>query len=332
MISKPERVLVTGATGLAGSHTVRALLDAGHEVRAFVRNPDKARRVFEGQPGPLDTVQGDISDIASVRAALLGCDGVIHCAAVVAIGLDNTSGALIETNVAGVRNVVGTAVEQGLERIVHVSSLATLFRGDGTEISETSEPQQSKHAYGQSKTMAETYVRELQAKGHPVKIVYPGAIIAPDDPGLTESMNAVRTFIRDFVPLTTGGIQFIDARDLALAHVGILEAPPGPARYLASGTFLRWAELANLLESTMGKRPRTISFPGPVLRAIGWSLDQLRHVMRIELPLTAEAAAYVTKWHPVPNSEAFDAMNLKFRNISESMQDTVDWLRRTGQV
>ena len=136
-----------------------------------------------------------------------------------AIDLGNTPEALIETNVAGVRNVVGTAVEQGIEHLVHVSSLATLFRGDGTPISEDSEPQESKHAYGHSKAMAEIYVRGLQAKGHPVKIVYPGAIIGPDDPGLTESMNGVRAFIQDFVPLTSGGIQFIDARDLAAAHV-----------------------------------------------------------------------------------------------------------------
>jgi nucleoside-diphosphate-sugar epimerase len=180
--------------------------------------------------------------------------------------------------------------------------------------------------------MAETYVRELQAKGHPVKIVYPGAIIAPDDPGLTESMNAVRAFIQDFVPLTSGGIQFIDARDLALAHVRMLEAQPGPARYLAAGTFLRWAEVASLLEATTGQPPRTIPFPAPVLRAIGWSLDQLRRVMPIELPLTAEAAAYITKWHPVPNSQAFDAMGVNFRDISESLQDTVDWLREAGRI
>jgi len=43
---------------------VRALLDAGHDVRAFIGNPDEARRVFEGQGGPLDTVQGDMSDVA----------------------------------------------------------------------------------------------------------------------------------------------------------------------------------------------------------------------------------------------------------------------------
>lgn len=94
----PWRVLVTGATGLAGSHTVRALLEAGHAARAFVRSLGKAPET------------------------------------------------LIETNVAGVRNVIGTALDLGIEYILHVSSLATLFRGDDTPLSESSEPQDSKHA------------------------------------------------------------------------------------------------------------------------------------------------------------------------------------------
>jgi nucleoside-diphosphate-sugar epimerase len=62
MPEERSHVLVTGATGLAGSHTVRALLDAGHRVRALVRNPDKAERVFKGQEGPLENVRGDIED------------------------------------------------------------------------------------------------------------------------------------------------------------------------------------------------------------------------------------------------------------------------------
>ena len=242
-------MLVTGATGLVGSHTVRALLDSGHRVRAFVRSPEKARRVFGEPGGSLELAKGDIQDEASVYEALRGCGGVVHCAALVAIDSAHTPDALIATNVSGVRNVIGTAVAQGLARIIHVSSAATLFRGDGTVISESSEPRASQHAYGRSKAIAEAYVRELQAQGHPVKIVYPGAIIAPDDPGLTESMNAVRIFLRDFIPITSSGMQFVDARDLADAHVRMIEAAPGPARYLAGGTFLRWPEICLLYTS-----------------------------------------------------------------------------------
>lgn len=332
MPKEPTRLLVTGATGLAGSHTVRALLDAGHPVRAFVRSPDKARRVFEGQQGPLELARGDIGDVASVRDALAGCDGVVHCAAIVAIGSANTPDALLETNVSGVRNVIGAAIEQRLERIVHVSSLATLFRGDGTLISESTEPRESKHAYGRSKAIAENYVRELQAEGHPVKIVYPGAIIAPDDPGLTESMNALRVFIRDFIPLTSGGMQFVDARDLAVAHVRIVEDEPGPGRYLAGGTFLRWPEIANLVEACAGERLRILRIPGVLLRIAGRLLDLVRRVRPVELPLTAEAAAYITKWDPVPNSKALETMGVTFRDVSESIDDAIRWLREAGHL
>jgi nucleoside-diphosphate-sugar epimerase len=156
-IPKPSRVLVTGATGLLGSHTVRALLDSGHAVKAFVRSPEKAQRVFAGRKGPFEITKGDIGDAASVESALRGCDGVVHCAAAIAVDFANDPQALIETNVTGVRNVIGTAVDQGLRRIIHVSSIVLLFRSDGTLVTESSEPQPSKHAYGQSKTMAENY-------------------------------------------------------------------------------------------------------------------------------------------------------------------------------
>ena len=69
MVDRPLTVLVTGATGFAGSHTTRALLDAGHRVRAFVRSHEKAHRVL-GELERLELARGDIGDAASVREAL----------------------------------------------------------------------------------------------------------------------------------------------------------------------------------------------------------------------------------------------------------------------
>ena len=323
---------MTGATGFTGSHTVRGLLRSGHEVRAFVRSPGKAARVFADLGDSLELVQGDVTDRASVIDALRRCDAVIHCAAVVAVGQPGSLEDLVQTNVSGVRTVIDAAIEAGIERIVHVSSLATLFRGDGTVLSEDSEPQPSQHPYGQSKTLADHYVRERQAAGHPIKIVYPGAIIGPDDPGLSESMLALRAFVEDFIPLTTAGLQLVDARDLAVAHVRALEAEPGAARYLAAGTFLRWAELAEIIERVTGRRTRAFPFPAPLLRGTGWLLDLLRRVVPIELPLTAEAAAYITRWDAVPNSAALEKMGVRFRDVSESIADSISWLRASGHL
>ena len=324
--------MVTGGTGLTGSHTVRMLLDRGHEVRALVRNPDKAAKVYGVATHGLELVQGDVTDRSSVLDALHECDAVIHCAAVVAVGTTGGSEDLLETNVVGVRNVIGSAIERGLDRIIHVSSLATLFRGDGTIITEASEPRPSQHAYGQSKTAAEQYVRKRQAEGHPVKIVYPGAIIGPDDPGLSESMVALKAFVEDLVPITTSGMQFVDARDLADAHVRILESEPGTGRYLVSGTFLRWHEVASNIAEVTGRRPRAWSMPPSVVMGIGRFLDAVRKVVPVEFPLTAEAATYVTRWDPVPNSKTLEPMGVTFRSVTESLRDAITWMQREGYL
>lgn len=331
VFDKRLRILVTGATGFVGSHTTRALLDAGHHVRAFIRSPDKAQRVFGEREG-LELAQGDISDATSVCRALRGCDGVVHAAAVVAIGTAGDPEALMRTNVAGVRNVIGSALEENIDRIVHVSSLATLFRGDGGTLTETSEPAESKHPYGKSKVLAERYVREKQAEGYPVKIVYPPGIIGPDDPGLSEPLVALRTFIEDFIPLTTNGNQFVDVRDLAHAHVRIIEAPPGPDRFIVAGEFLSWPDLARSLEAATGNELRKVRFPAPLLRASGRFLELVRKVVDVELPLTAESAAYATRWTPVASSASLHDMGVTFRDVHESIADTVRWMREAGHL
>ncbi len=330
--SKPDRVLITGATGLLGSHTVRALLDAGHAVRAFVRSPEKARRVFAVQPGSLELARGDISEVESVRAALSGCDAVVHCAAAVAAGTGGGPRHLIETNVEGARNVLGAALDRGLRRIVHVSSIAPLFRGDGTTITEDSEPQPSRRAYAQSKMLAERYVRELQAAGAPIKIIYPGAILGPDDPGLVESNESLVIFIRKLLPLTTGGIQYVDARDLAAAIVRILQTEEGQARYLAPGEFVSWPEFASLLEELTGEKVAARRINPVFLRFMGRVFDALRSVVPLEFPLSIESATYVTKWQPIPSSDELARLGVEFRSLKETLRDTLGWLKEAGHL
>src|SRR5207253_1703048 len=87
--SDSMRVLVTGASGFLGCHTVAALLDAGHTVRALVRSSDNLRVVLElvGVNGDaVETRIGDVTDQAAVEDALRGCDAVVHGAALVAFG------------------------------------------------------------------------------------------------------------------------------------------------------------------------------------------------------------------------------------------------------
>lgn len=122
------RVLVTGGTGFVGGWTAKAIADAGHSVRFLVRNPARLKTsVAKLGVDVSDFAVADISDRDSVREALNGCDAVVHSAALVATDPRETS-RMLSTNMAGAQNVLGQAVELGMDPIVHVSSFTALFR------------------------------------------------------------------------------------------------------------------------------------------------------------------------------------------------------------
>ena len=121
-------------------------------------------------------------------------------------------------------------------------------------------------------------------------------------------------------------------RALSTKHAKIIEAEPGPARYLVAGEFLPWRELAATLEAASGSKLRKVPFPAPLLRATGRFLELVRKVVPVELPLNSEAAAYVTRWDPVPNSASLAEMGVRFRDVHDSIQETVHWMQKTGHL
>jgi nucleoside-diphosphate-sugar epimerase len=124
---KTMKVLVTGATGLVGSHAVAALRKAGHEVRVLVRNEGRVQKAL-GPLGALDVevVRGDVTNARIVRAGLTGCDAVVHAAALYTLD-PRRSDEIQRTNVRGTEHVLGCARELGLDPIIHVSSISALL-------------------------------------------------------------------------------------------------------------------------------------------------------------------------------------------------------------
>lgn len=173
------RVLVTGGTGFVGGWTAKAIADAGHRVRFFVRSPARLKTSVEQLGADIsDYAVGDITDRESVRAALTGCDAVVNCAALVATDPRRTE-QMLTTNLEGARNVLGGAVEFGLDPIVHVSSFTALFHPGLPTLAADLPVSGGADGYGRSKSQVERYARGLQAAGAPVNISYPGMVLGP---------------------------------------------------------------------------------------------------------------------------------------------------------
>lgn len=122
------KVLVTGADGFIGSHLVETLMNKGHDVRAFVLyNSFNSWGWLDHAPKHirenLEVFAGDVRDPHGVRAAMLGCDAVLHLAALIAIPYSyHSPDTYVETNIKGTLNVLQAARELGVKRVVHTST------------------------------------------------------------------------------------------------------------------------------------------------------------------------------------------------------------------
>lgn len=335
------KVFITGATGLVGAHTTLELLRAGHSVRLLVRDRKKAEDYFRTQGFHLDDfVVADMRDATAIRNGLAGCDALLHSAAVV--GMERRrADEIYNSNVEAIHAVIGTASEAGIKNIIHVSSVGALFidkkiHPEIKVVDESAPIGSSVEAYGRSKAYCEKYVRECQAKGAPIQITYPTSIWGPDDPKLNESNNAMKIFYNTVLPVTDSGFQFIDVRDLAVAHRLMLErgcpADRAEGRYVMGGHYYPWPALGDLLDSVTGGNVWRLKLPNAVWMGIGALCDAIQHVVPFHFPLTRESTTMITQWTPASTEKAKRELGLTLRPGEDTVRDTLRWMAQAGHL
>lgn len=326
------RILVTGGTGFIGSYTALALQQAGHQPRLLVRSPDKLARLMTRHGAQFDdVVSGDVTDAEAVAAALEGCDGVVHTAAFVSTNKRDEE-RVFATNVGGTRNVIGQAAAMGLRHIVHVSSTTAIYNPEAASLTGAEDPADSDSPYGKSKAACERYVRELQAQGKPVSISYPAAVIGPKDPALTEPHEGLLIFLKRLGVVTSSGLQMVDVRDVARAHVAMIEQLTSPERITLGGHYYPWQELIDTLEEITGRRLRKAPIPGPLLRLLGKGGDLAMRLGAGSTPINTEATTYATRWVCTDDVKFRELLGLAYRDYRETMRDTLYSLFESGHL
>ena len=326
------KVVVTGGTGFVGSHSVAALLRRGHDVRLLVRNPARVEHALGplGLDRAVETVVGDVTDARKVEQALEGCDGVLHAAAVFTLDRRRDD-EIAATNVRATELVLGTAHRLRLDPIVHVSSVSALLPPAGPVLRPDDEPGHPSGIYARSKADAERVARAMQADGAPVVITYPGAVWGPNDPTRGEQVQTVVNFLKSgVIPVTTGGMLVVDARDLGAVHAACFERIRGARRYMAGGEFLTLPRLVEILRALTGRRLLRVPVPAPTMRALGALSDVVQRIAPISLPLTHEAMVTLTGGVPCDDGRTTDELGIVFRPAEETIGDTLGWLHEVG--
>ena len=174
-----SKVLVTGADGFIGSHLTEALVRASYDVRAFVlynsfNSWGWLDHCGEDVRGKFEVFAGDIRDPNGVRAAMKGCDSVLHLAALIAIPYSyHSPDTYVDTNIKGTLNVVQAARDLGASRVVHTSTSEVYGTARFVPITEE-HPLQGQSPYSASKIGADQIAMSFYTSfGTPVTIVRP---------------------------------------------------------------------------------------------------------------------------------------------------------------
>ena len=323
------RVLITGGTGFVGGWTAKAVADAGHSVRFLVRNPDRLHTsVAQLGVDVSDFSVGDIIDRVSVRQALQGCDAVVHSAALVATDPRQTN-EMLTTNMQGAQNVLGQAVELGLDPIVHVSSFTALFHPNLETMTADLPVVGGADGYGTSKAQVDIYARGLQDAGAPVNITYPGMVLGPPVGNqYGEVGEGVKAALQmHVIPGRGGGWLIVDVRDLAALHAALLEPGRGPRRYTAGGHRVPPSELATMLGKAGDTTMVPVPIPDTALRVAGAVLDKAGRFLPFDTPFTSAGMQYYTQIPASDDSPSERELGITYRDPYETVADTIEALR-----
>ncbi len=167
---------VTGGTGFLGRHLIAALCREGHQVKVLTRNPENS--LWLKRYAGVQVTQGDLSDKTAVSSAMKGCQFVIHAGGLFRFWGDERQ--FMETNALGTENVLSAAQQQGIERVIHISSIAVIGQPDPANVIDETYPSRPVDPYQRSKLEGEQIALRYYADhGLPVIVLRPGAFYGP---------------------------------------------------------------------------------------------------------------------------------------------------------
>ncbi len=326
-------ILVTGGTGLVGSHLLFKLVKKGHRVRAIYRSEkkrDAVKHVFsyyteqsENFFEKIEWVEANINDIPSLTDAFNGITKVYHCAALISLDpKDYYKLRLI--NIEGTANIVNLCLSQSIEKFCYVSSIATMGNIDGSNlISEDTHwnPEEDHNVYAITKYGAEMEVWRGTQEGLNTVIVNPGIIIGPGfwHTGSGSFFKAVNKGMSHY----TRGIEgYVDIEDVVKPMIQLMESDIINQRYILVSDNLSYKDFFAKIALGLNVKPPTKE-ASKLLLSIAWRLDWLRsHLFKKHRRLTKHTSKSILTKNNYSNKKIATELSYKFIPIEVSVSES----------
>ncbi|MCU1304659.1 MAG: NAD-dependent epimerase/dehydratase [Candidatus Sulfotelmatobacter sp.] len=325
------KTFVTGATGFLGSHVARVLAEQGADLRLLVR-PTSSLRNLEGLKA--ETATGDLRDSASLEKAMAGCEVVFHVAADYRLWVRDPAD-MYRSNVEGTRAILEASRKNGIRCVVYTSSVATIgFTGNGHPADEDSPVSLADMIghYKRSKFMAEQIAMETGRGGMRVVTVNPTTPVGDQDIKPTPTGRIIVDFLkRKFPAYVETGLNLVDVRECARAHIAAMEKGKSGERYILGGENLTLKQILDKLGAISGLPSPTLKLPYLVAYVAG-AVDEMYsgRLLGREPRATVEAVRMGKKKMWASSDKAERELGWKKIPIDDALRRAVQWFRSNG--
>jgi len=312
-----KKVLVTGAGGFIGSHLVERLVDLEAKVRAFIRyNSRNDRGLIEILPlevkEKIEVVMGDLRDTEALREAIKGIDIVFHLGALIAIPYSYIHPReVVETNIMGTLNILNTARDYKVEKIIHTSTSEVYGTAQYVPIDER-HPLQGQSPYSASKIGADKIAESFyRAYDLPIATIRPFNTYGPRQSAraviptiITQALTQDKIFLGSLHP--TRDLTYIEDTIDGFIKIAESNNSIGEVINIGSGFEISVGDLAKKIISLIGKNVKIISVS-----------ERIR-------PLKSEVKRLIAD-----NKKARELLNWKPKvSLDEGLIRTIKWFKK----
>jgi nucleoside-diphosphate-sugar epimerase len=335
-------ILVTGGTGLVGSHLLYQLTKTEPKVRALFRNRDKinsVKHVFsyytdkvEDQFSKIDWAEGDITNIPSLNTAFKGVSKVYHCAAFISFDVRDYH-TLRQINIEGTANVINTCLAYNVEKLCYVSSIAATGKSENnkpiTEITPWN-PEALHSVYAITKYGGEMEVWRGTQEGLNAVIVNPGVIIGPGY-WKSGSGSLIRFVYKGVKRYTEGVGGYVDIFDVVNPMIELMESNTNNERFILVSENLSYKNFFTKIANQLHVNPPSKNASKTML-ALAWRLDWLRaNLMKKRRRLTKHTAKSLSTKSTYSNKKVIDTLNYSFKSIDDSIAEVCNYFKKDTQ-
>lgn len=327
-------ILVTGATGLLGSHLLYDLISRGEKPRVLRRKSSSIENIkltfnlyskdADSLLDKIEWIEGDMLDYYSLEEALIGITKVYHCAALVSFK-PKEKALTREINIVGTRNLVNLCVDKQIEKFCFVSSISAL----GTPVNPLDtiseelkwSPEKKRSNYSLSKFESELEVWRAMEEGLNAVIVNPSVILGPGNwnKGSSKIFSSIKKGLKYFTRGITG---YVYVKDVSKAMIMLMNSDISGQRFILNEGNYSFEDIFKSIAKAL-KITKEQKYAPRYQTEIAWRLSKFTSMISGKEPsLTKETARSAHKVAKYSNQKIKSALGFEFTPIHEAIKET----------